>query len=298
MCVAACVAAAVLGGGPAWAARPTPGGGNGGGHGGGSSSTTAGIDVSYPQCEDSLPAGQAFAVVGLNGGLANNLNPCFPEQFAYAVTLPGGTKQPVAQVYLNTADPGNIVGDWPSPDYPGAYGTTSTPVGDCDYATGTSGPGADSPACAYIYGYDMVAGIVTPAESIEGDAPYFARVTGRFLGAQPVWLDVETGNSWQSDTEMNIADLQGMVAAIRASTPPSAYVPVGVYSTAFQWQQITGTPTGAAAGDLAGPAWIAGAREESDAQANCSPANAFTGGSVVLAQWFAHPYDQDLSCAG
>lgn len=292
-----CTAAVLLGGGPAWASNPHQVGGHGGHGGGGTSSTTTGIDVSYPQCGDSLPTGEAFAVVGVNGGLANDYNACLPAQFGYALALPGGTTQPVAQTYLNTADPGKSVADWPSPGFVGGYGSTFTPAGVCGYASGTSGPGADSPGCAYIYGYDMVVGITTPTESIEGDAPYFARVTGGSLGGQPVWLDVETGNSWQSGAvglAMNIADLQGMVDALL--TTGSA--PVGIYSTSSQWNQITGTPTGASAGNLAGlPVWVAGARRESDAQANCS-LSAFTGGGVTLTQWFAHPYDQDVSCAG
>ncbi len=77
-----------------------------------------------------------------------------------------------------------------------------------------------------------------------------------------------------------------------------ATAPVGIYSTAYQWGQITGTPTGSIAGNLDGlPVWIPGARKQSDAQANCSQI-AFTGGTVTLTQWFGHPYDQDISCTG
>lgn len=201
----------------------------------------------------------------------------------------------MAQTYLNTAAPGNGVGDWPSPHYLGAFGTTSTPYGECGYASGSGGPGANSTSCAYIYGYDMVDGITTAAESIEGDAPYFAGVAGRSLGGQPIWLDVETANSWQSGTAgqaMNVAVLQGMVDALKAGGGAQ----IGIYSTTSQWDQITGTPT--SAGNLTNlPVWIPGARKESDAQANCSLAG-FTGGSVLLAQWFAHPYDGAVSCTG
>ena len=297
--VAACTACALLSSAPAWGANPHGGGGNGGGgHGGGGSSpTTTGIDVSYPQCGDTLPTDEAFAVVGVNGGLANTYNPCLKQQFAYAIALPGGTNQPVAQTYLNTADPGNGVADWPSPGHPGAYGSSSTPAGACEYDSGTSGAGANTPGCAYVYGYDMVAGIVAPDQTVEGDAAYFERMTGQQLGNRPVWLDVETANSWQSGSDgraMNIAALQGMVDAIRATGSST----VGIYSTAYQWDQITGTPGETAAGNLAGlPVWVAGARRESSARANCSQ-SAFTGGTVELAQWFGHPYDENVSCVG
>jgi hypothetical protein len=305
--VAACAAALVLGGAPAMAANPHPGGGGnggggsgGGGGGGGTSVPSTGIDVSYPQCGDVLPTDEAFAVVGVNGGLANIYNDCLAEQFTYAKRLtPGGTTQPVAQTYLNTADPGNSVADWPSPGQLGAYGKTTTPdYGDCVYASGGSSAGANSPACAYIYGYDMVAGITTEAGvSIVGDAPYFTEVTGGSLGDQPVWLDVETANSWLSGPDglaMNIAALQGMVDAVHET----GSAPVGIYSTAYQWDQITGTPTGDAAGNLVElPVWVPGARRESSARDNCAQ-DAFTGGTVVLAQWFGHPYDGNVSCVG
>jgi hypothetical protein len=284
-----------------------PGGGSGGGHGGsgggpgggGTTSTTTGIDVSYPQCGDALPGNEAFAIVGVNGGLANTYNPCLAEQFSYAQGLTGGTGQPVAQTYLNTADPGNIVDDWPSPDYLGAYGSTITPSGNCDFAEGSSSLGANSPGCAYVYGYDMVAGITTPAQTVEGDASYFESATGGSLGDQPVWLDVETANSWQSGDAglaMNVAALQGMVDALIDEGATT----VGIYSTAYQWGQITGSPTGVEAGNLADlPVWVPGARRESSAATNCLQ-TAFTGadGDVVLAQWFGHPYDQNVSCAG
>ena len=49
---------------PAWAK----------GHNG--SPLATGNDVSYPQCGKSFPSGQAFGIVGVNDGLANNANPC------------------------------------------------------------------------------------------------------------------------------------------------------------------------------------------------------------------------------
>ena len=38
--------------------------------------STTGNDISWPQCGGSFPAGQAFGIVGVNDGLANNENPC------------------------------------------------------------------------------------------------------------------------------------------------------------------------------------------------------------------------------
>lgn len=295
----------LMGAGPAWAAKGPHSGGGGGG-----SSTPTGIDVSYPQCGDSLPAGEAFAIVGLNGGLANDYNACLASEFTYAQGSTGLTKQAKAQLYLNTADPGNGVADWPSPAQLGAYGSATTPSdGTCSYASGTSGPGANSNACAYIYGYDMVRGITYTAsngssQSIAGDAPTFATATGQQLYGFPTWLDVETANSWQSGSAglaMNIADLQGMVDAVRAAATSGGAIAaqLGIYSTSSQWGQITGPPTNSTAGgNLWGlPDWIPGARGESGAVSNCSLAS-FTDGSVPITQWFGHPYDGDYSCIG
>jgi hypothetical protein len=298
LAVVAFASTLVAGATPAWAANHGKPGGGGGG-----STALTGIDVSYPQCPGtSLPSGEAFAIVGVNGGLANDYNSCLNAEFAYAQQSAGGTKQAPAQLYLNTADPGNGVADWPSPSQLGAYGSTSTPAGTCGYASGTSGPGANSPGCAYIYGYDMVAGIRYNGGTIAGDVSDFQSATGRALAAYPVWLDVETGNSWQPATTsgglaMNVADLQGMVAAIKASDT-QASPNVGVYSTSYQWNQITGTPTGTSLGNLAAlPDWIPGATKENGAVSNCS-LTSFTGGQVTVTQWAGRPYDGDYSCIG
>src|SRR3712207_9503117 len=52
-----------------------------------------GHDVSFPQCGDPLPDDPAFAVVGVNGGLATRPHPRPAEQLAWAAednTGPGG----------------------------------------------------------------------------------------------------------------------------------------------------------------------------------------------------------------
>lgn len=301
----------VLGVTPAFGA-PHHGGGGGGG---GSKSATTGNDISYPQCGGAMPSGQAFGIVGVNGGLANTLNSCLgpsaqdpglaqSELYWAAATSTGVTTQPRASLYVNTADPGNVyngalVGDWPTSS------SSTDPYGPCVVVslTTTTGPasaGADSPACAWQYGFNMAAQdmswVSAAADAINSQAGVV--VVSNAASSYPWWLDVETANSWQSGStglEMNVADLQGMVAALRGQGASA-----GAYSTATQWDQITGGTNASAlygiSNTLLGiPEWVPGARTQSGAAGNCAQAS-FTGGDVTLSQWFAHPFDDDLIC--
>lgn len=301
------VVALVMGGAtPAFAAKPSGHGPGGGGGGGGGSSTPIGNDVSYPQCGSALPAGPAFGIVGVNDGLANNLNPCLGPSSSYpsysaselywaVASSVGGTSQPKASLYVNTADPGNVyngsvIADWPT--------SGSTPYGSCTTTSvtlsgGTQTVGADSDACAWQYGYNKAAQDATwlaaAAKAIDGQSP---PVTVSNLAASyPWWLDVETANTWQADTTMNVDDLQGMIAGLEAAGATT----VGAYSTSYQWDTVTGG-TGSSSGSLYQiPVWIPGARSLSAAQANCG-LTSFTGGKVAVTQWFSHPDDSDYAC--
>lgn len=80
MVVGTVLTAATLVGGatPALAAKPSGGGG-------GRGSVATGDDVSHPQCGGSLPSAPALGIVGVNDGLANNLNPCFGTSASYPI---------------------------------------------------------------------------------------------------------------------------------------------------------------------------------------------------------------------
>ncbi len=262
-----------------------------------------GNDISFPQCGAAFPTGQAFGIVGVNDGLANSLNPCLgPPASAptlagseldwAASTSVGAAGQPGASLYVNTADPGNAVQGTPIADWPTAG---STPDGVCTVAAG-SRLGQDSAACAFEYGFQKAAQdalwLTAAARAINALSPPSPVPT--VPGAYPFWLDVETANSWQtggSGLAMNVADLQGMVAALRQA----GVVSVGLYSTASQWGQITGG-TGAALGSLAGlPEWVPGAVSQAGALADCAAAP-FAAGPVVLTEWVGQPFDGDLVC--
>ena len=275
------------------------------------SAAAAGYDISYPQCGGGFPTAQSFGIVGVNDGLANLLNPCLGPSTAYPLLADselywattssvGLTNQPGAQLDVNTADPGNIyqgtpIGDWPT--------SGSTPYGTCStIVSGGVTVGANSPACAFQYGYNKASqdatwltSAATAVNALLGSSTPIPTTPGSY----PWWLDVETANTWQSGSTgqaMNIADLQGMAAALAAAGVSS----IGIYSDTTQWQQITGvtTPSSTALGSLYGaPVWVPGALSLTGAVANCS-GTSFTGGTVDITQWNAGSFDQDYSCSG
>src|ERR1700732_588145 len=74
-----------------------------------------GNDVSYPQCGQALPSGQAFGVGAVNAGVANTPTPSLPAEIIWPQASSGATSQPRVSLYANTANPGNHgVTDWPA----------------------------------------------------------------------------------------------------------------------------------------------------------------------------------------
>jgi hypothetical protein len=219
-------------------------------------STANGYDVSWPQCGKALPVDGDFRIVGVSGGKPYEDNPCLAAQYQWAVASPD------VGFYMNTANPGNgsNVVNW--------YGQRS-PNPNCSRS--------DEGACAYDYGYNAAKHAFAYAQQATGAA-----------GAHSWWLDVETANSWSSTPALNTADILGAVAFLR-----SQGVPVGAYSTGYQWGIITG---GAHASDLY--VWYAGAGNAGQAALWCAATDSsFTGGTVVLVQWVQDGIDRDHACA-
>jgi hypothetical protein len=235
-----------------------------------SMTSTVGYDISYPQCGSALPTGQAFAIVGVNKGLANNSNPCFLEQMAWTRKSVGGTKQPLVALYVNTANPGTSSTSWPtSNDYAGT--TVTNPYGTCT--------GAEDMACAFMYGWQKA---YDDANSRNVTNP----------GSYKWWLDVETGNSWStSDLASNIADLEGMTDYFK-----SIGATVGVYSTNAQWNAIVGTKVSPASSLNGLDSWLAGARTVNGAKSNCSNPPLTPTSKVTLTQYVSQNLDHDYSC--
>ncbi len=265
-----------------------------------------GNDVSSFNCGGTFPPSPAFGIVALNGGLANNLNPCLGPDPSYAqselywavASSTGGTPQPKASLYVNTADPGNVVGGTVIPDWPSSG---STPYGTCTTTTastssGSATVGQNSNACAWQYGNEKAtqdaSWLTAAANAINAMGPPVT--VANQAGGYPWWLDVETANTWQSGTAgqaMNVAVLQGMVAALQAAGASA----IGVYSTTTQWDAITGAPSAALGSIGALDNWVPGASTAAGAETNCA-LSPFTSGTIALAQWTSGSVDGDVAC--
>jgi len=278
-----------------------------------------GYDVSYPQCETALPPSASFAILGVNGGLANNPNPCLAQQLTWASAAPGLQRPALAGLsfYLNAADPGNGVADWPSPV--AGTATAETPYGPCD--------GSWSRACAFSYAMQRaaysyalavaaatlavatvppVATTVPPIATAAPPAAVAPPATAAPLPATtaapavaPWWIDVEIGASWAGRSssrewaQLNVAALRGYVAGLRAA---GARGPVGMYSNAYQWHTITGLGPRASRAyfPLGEHDWVTGSSTRAQARRAC--AKPFSGSVVTIAQFSEGVYDRDYAC--
>jgi hypothetical protein len=240
--------------------------------------TTVGFDVSYPQCGSTLPAAHAFGIVGVNGGKATTTNPCLSQQLTWAWKSSGAVAaQPKAQLYLNTANPGQVipqVATWPK------QGTT--PYGTCS--------GTNSMACSWRYGWERAQNSVVSFFTPAAQAVRVDSQPSRYTW----WLDVETENTWQTGSTdalaRNRAALEGMTSYLTSRSAK-----VGLYSTRQQWAQIVGTV--ATTSSLAKRnSWLAGATSLTAATAACTQAPLAPGGKVTLTQYVQSGLDRDHSC--
>ena len=241
---------------------------------GGGSSPTTGYDASYPQCAGSYPSNPLFGIVGVNGGLANNANPCLSGELKWARGTPGQKRpQPSLSLYIDTANPGaHRVADWPS-------GGTAPAYGACN--------GLLTNACSYLYGEQRAAHSYRLVAALD---PVGARTA-------PWWLDVELAASWAGTYQLNIAALQGFIAGLHDA---GATGPIGIYSTRAQWHEITGltAQTTKTAFNAPLPDWVAGTKATlREARQNCT-SGGFTGAAPTLAQYRIGPLDADLRCSG
>ena len=249
-----------------------------------------GYDVSHPPCGHPRPDDPAFAVIGVNGGLATTAIECLAEQWEWASRSTGAAAgQPPVQLYVNTANPGQVrdlVTTWPT--------SGVNRYGRCD--------GSNSAACSYEYGVDRAEGdvliVLDAIDELGGpvaDGGTSPRADVGDLAGYHWWLDVETMNSWQTGgaeaRRNNRAALEGMVDRLTAVGGE-----VGLYSTGRQWAKIVGTvPAGSSVYGL--DSWLAGAESLAGAVGNCQGPPLVRGGRVVLTQYVVGDLDRNHACA-
>jgi hypothetical protein len=233
------------------------------GRGGPPPKSARGYDISYPQCGGAFPSNPAFAIVGVNGGRVYSTNPCLPAQ----ITWGGGT---AAELYANTGNPGPALSSfWPN-------GQTSPRL--CDAAN------PDTADCAYDYGWNAAQHSFQTAQ-----AAYSSLGISTSPSATRWWLDVETDNSWRTDTALNVAALQGEFDYLQSVGVSQ----LGFYSTTSQWTTITGgtkvfSPV---------PSWGAGASNEKSARSLCANTlTSFTGGRLAMVQYIYQGFDANVRC--
>ncbi len=209
---------------------------------------TYGYDRSWPECGLSAPPPPYdFGIIGVNGGKTFNYNSCLREEYAWAMA---SGHQPA--LYVNLKSPIGTSAD---------QGLTG-PKGTCQPSDG---------ACiAYNFGYKAAQ-----------DAAIYAATQQAFGSSW--WLDVETENTWSTDTAMNALVIGGALDFLRTSG-----VTVGIYSSQVQWVQI--------AGDYAPgvPVWVTTAPDAASAPGFCP--RSFGGGQTALVQFIAGNRDHDYAC--
>jgi hypothetical protein len=241
-------------------------------------------DVSFPQCGAPLPRlDNGYAgVLGTNNGIAYSRNPCLTAQLKWAKRLAG----PPA-FYANTGNPG--------PERARIW-----PLGQSSPRT-CSSSNPDSLGCAYDYGWNAAWQSYAVAVDAAQRLHRVDRENARARAANVEWwLDVETMNSWRTlddgrslhARQSDVAVIAGEVDALRAIGVES----VGIYSTRYQWNEITGgyRITQGRFGGI--PVWLAGYSSKADAIDGCSDAS-FTGGEVRMTQYLGSDgFDADVVC--
>jgi hypothetical protein len=249
-------------------------------------SELVGYDISYPQCGKRLPTDQYFGIVGVNGGTAATTNPCVATQLTWANKSQSGSAQAKVQLYVNTANPGEVISQittWPTSNVDKSGFTTANPYGTC--------AGANDTACSWQYGWNR---------SVEAYLDRFApaaRSAGidQSAAAYTWWLDVETLNTWQSGSAdalaRNTAALEGFAGYYQ-----SQGAKVGLYSTAVQWSGITGGAVSSSS-NLNGLAnWRPSGATLANAKTNCTVAPLTPGGFISLTQYVVKGVDNNHSC--
>ena len=211
-------------------------------------SHTTGNDVSYPQCSTSNDPQNAFGIVGVAGGRAFTYNPGLSQEFAWAQTLANPPS-----LYMNLNAP---IGLTASQGMTGPYGNCAKRDHLCQ---------------AENYGYNAAQNAFNYAASQSVSSPMW-------------WLDVESANTWSSNTSLN----QGTINGAAKFFSDHGGMAVGIYSTPNMWSSITGGYINQL------PVWLPGS--SLSPATYCSSNYSFTGGTVYLVQYPSNGFDADYAC--
>ena len=250
-----------------------------------STAEMVGYDVSYPQCGKTLPTDHYFGIVGINGGNAATPNDCLADQLAWANRAKTGSTQSKYQVYVNTANPGEVISEittWPKSSADVNGNAPANPYGACD--------GSNSRACSWLYGWNR---------SIYTEGVFRNAATSKGLNTNTAeyvwWLDVETMNTWQYGNNealiRNTAAIEGFGAYYL-----SKGAQIGLYSTAAQWSEITGNNVSAASNLNGLRNWRPSGASLANAKANCKVAPLTSGSTIALTQYVVKNLDHNHSC--
>jgi hypothetical protein len=255
---------------PAFAYPPVPG--------------MVGHDISFPQCGAPFPDDPQFGIIGVNGGRAFTKNPCLVDQLAWAKRA----ENRAPGFYVNTGNPG--------PAY-----TRRWPIGQTSPRVCTATNPNES-ACAFDYGWNAAKHSWETAVDAVQQLNDISRDEAELRAADVQWwLDVETMNSWQTledgygpTFQSKLNDTTALIGAVRALWDEGIGF-VGIYSTAYQWREITGGRSYTHDYFAANPVWLAGYDDEEHAREGCAAAS-FTGGPVMMTQYLHEGFDANVRC--
>lgn len=271
--VAALVAAAVVVSTAAFGAAPAAAG-----------EVRVARDLSFPQCIGTLPRSTSgsVGVLGTNNGIAYSTNPCLSRELEWAKRLSSAPA-----FYANTGNPGPAIAKhWP-------IGQAGPRV--CSAAS------PNSIGCSYDYGWNAARQSFSSATDAAQRLHHIDRSDARRRVANvDWWLDVETMNTWLAvDGVPSRAAQVRDTAAIVGEMESLRYLgvsQVGIYSTSYQWNVITGGAKVTAGQFGATPQWLAGYESKAAAITGCDGA-AFMVSRVHMTQYLASDgFDADIIC--
>ena len=205
-----------------------------------------GYDISYPQCGLPFPSDPAFGIIGVNGGRAFTPNPCLAEQLAWA---------------KKAANRASVLREH-GESRPGVLGALADRP---DESAPVHGGGAELGRVLVRLRMECGEGFVREraraSQTVNGVDEASAR---KRVAAVKWWLDVEILNSWQTLTPAygmsapyTWNDVYALTGAVRGLWD-SGVAFVGIYSTEFQWNLITGGSAYTRDWFSANPVWLAG----------------------------------------